>query len=209
MRDLEIRGTGDIIGTRQHGQIASIGFHLYTKMLSQAVHRLRSERSEHIEAELQADGDRLSDEVAIIDLPLPTFIPTDYVADTQLRIQLYRRMANLTERPEIDSLELELVDRFGAVPEPVKNLLYQLWIRRLTSRARATSVISEGQQISIRMPGLAHIDRMAMQSALGHNVRVSRTAIWFPYLAMNEPVRWQDALPEILDRAAKFIYPQS
>ena len=170
---------------------------------------MRSARSEQVAASPPSDGDRLADEAAIIDLPLPTFIPTDYVADTQLRIQLYRRMANLREKPEIDSLETELEDRFGAAPEPVKNLLYQLWIRRLTSQVQATSVVAEGQQISIRIPGLALVDRVAMQSALGHNVRVSRTAIWFPYLAMHMTSRWQDALPEILDRAAKFMYPQT
>jgi len=199
VRDLELRGTGDILGTRQHGQIAAVGFHLYTRMLTQAVTRLRAERDGSLEGRRVVEENDDAGETAIIDLPMPTHIPTDYVADSALRIQLYRRMADLPDQEAIDKLGAELADRFGPLPEPVSNLLYQLAVRRLAIRARVSAITSDGRQISIRMAGLAHVDRTALQRSIGHNVRVSRTAIWLPRGDGNT-VDWKETLPDTLSK---------
>ncbi|MBN1122026.1 MAG: transcription-repair coupling factor [Anaerolineae bacterium] len=191
MRDLEIRGTGDILGIRQSGHISAIGFHLYTRMLSQAVRRLRKQHDGKL---LEPDEQDLPREVVTIDLPIPTYIPTDYVPDTSLRIQLYRRMAALRTDETIADLGSELNDRFGPLPPPVENLLNQLRVKNLALRANIEGVFSEGEQISIRTGGLATIDRRALQARLGHEVRVSRTAIWLPA----HDSRWFDALIDIL-----------
>ncbi len=200
MRDLEIRGAGDILGVRQSGHIAAVGFHLYTRMLTQAVKQLRDQRQSSlntpsINMELPAPR-----EAVTIELPLPTYIPSDYVPDMALRIQLYRRMADLADEAAIQDLQAELADRFGPLPPPAENLLYQLRVKQLALKADVEALISEGTQISIRLSGLAHVNRPALQHRLGHNVRVSRTAIWLPRDDGNE---WQSALIEVLKALAR------
>jgi len=201
MRDLEIRGAGDILGARQHGHIAAVGFHLYTRMLAQAVRRLREEREGR--TAVHGDGKHPAEagavrEIVTIDLPLPTYIPTSYIPDSRLRIQLYRRMADLSSEQAIADLRAELSDRFGLLPEPVENLLYQLRVKLLAQRADVEAVTGEGGQVAIRVAGLAHVDRSLLQQRLGHGVRVSRTAVW---LTMADG--WQKDLIEVLEALAK------
>lgn len=197
MRDLEIRGAGEILGTRQSGAIASVGFHLYTRMLAQAVQRLRAAR----DGKPQPPEDQASPrEVVTIDLPIPTYLPTDYVSEMSLRIQLYRRLADISTAQHINELRTELADRFGPLPPPVENLLFQLEVKRLALDANVESVTADGDQIAIRLPGLATTDRPRLQKELQHNVRVSRTAIWLPRGDNSQNGTWRVALLEVLDR---------
>ena len=104
MRDLEIRGAGDILGTRQHGYIASVGFHLYTRLLSNSVQRLRSGKPipapiESLQMEHAAPAFPIS-----VDLPLPVSLPATYIPERQTRTRLYRRLADLRTYTEIDAL---------------------------------------------------------------------------------------------------------
>jgi transcription-repair coupling factor (superfamily II helicase) len=171
MRDLEIRGAGELLGAEQSGHIASIGFDLYTRMLAQAVRQRKAAR----------EGKALPMELpepATIDLPLAAYIPTDYVPDAPLRLRLYRRMASLDSLEEVDEMAEELADRFGAIPDPVDNLLYQLRIKVMCMRAAAASVTVESGQIRIRLPGLEKLPRYRLQRFLGNDVRVSKKAIW-------------------------------
>ncbi len=197
MRDLEIRGAGELLGVRQSGHISAVGFHLYTRMLAQAVKRLRDQH----EGTLAADGGPLEApaprETVAVELPLPTYIPTDYVPSMTLRLQLYRRMAELRSEAAIEDLRAELQDRFGPLPLPVENLLYQLRVKLLALEANVETIAAEGAQIAIRLSDLEHIDRPALQRWLGHNVRVSRTAIWLPCRE-----DWQAALIAVLKRLA-------
>ncbi|MCB0026275.1 MAG: transcription-repair coupling factor, partial [Anaerolineales bacterium] len=104
MRDLEIRGAGELLGANQSGHIAAIGFDLYTKMLARAVKMRKAvQRGETILGDLNEDTK--------IDLPLATYIPPDYVPDGSLRLRLYRRMAGLDTLEEIDAMAEELADR--------------------------------------------------------------------------------------------------
>src|SRR5581483_10015607 len=93
MRDLEIRGAGDLLGTRQSGYIASVGFHLYTQLLGQAVQKLRSGES----GGAALPSHTVTGPAATIDLPLPAFIPVDFIPEVSLRLQLYRRLADLRD----------------------------------------------------------------------------------------------------------------
>jgi len=194
MRDLEIRGAGDVLGIRQSGHIASVGFHLYMQMLAQAVKRMKDERDGRTSGTGEAEPAGAPREMVTIELPIPTYIPTDFVADMALRIQIYRRMGDLRDEADIEALGEELADRFGPLPPPVINLLYQLQVKVRALRAGVDAIVSEGGQISIRVPGLAYADRVALQKRLGHNTRVSRTAVWLP-----REDAWQDALLGILD----------
>ena len=195
MRDLEIRGAGELLGAQQSGHIASIGFDLYTRMLAQAVRQLKAAREgEEIPAALV--------EPTTIDLPLAAYIPTDYVPDAALRLRLYRRMAGLATMDEVDAMAEELADRFGPIPDPVDNLLYQLRVKVLAGKAGVSSVTVESGQIRVRVPGLDHLPRYRLQRYLGEEVRVSRKAVWFGRdLSTNE---WKIILVRVLEKLELF-----
>lgn len=196
MRDLEIRGAGDILSGKQHGHISTVGFHLYTRMLAQAVKRLRANREETDNAlpELEGDIETLAQRGAVtIDLPVPTYLPTDYIPDLSLRVNIYRRMADIHSESDIQQLRDELIDRFGTPPAPVEGLLYQLQVKNLGLDAGVDAVLTEGEQLNLRIPGLAFTDRNALQERIGHNVRVSRTGVWLP-----RENGWQQALLSVL-----------
>jgi transcription-repair coupling factor (superfamily II helicase) len=191
MRDLEIRGAGDLLGTRQHGYIAAVGFHLYTQLLSEAVRRLRS-RSD-LPFNLMASV--MDKEVSIpvnVDLPLPANIPADYVSDKGMRLRLYRRMADIRTLSEVDALEEEFNDRFGQAPDPVIQLLFQLKIKLLAEKARLASVSTENGQLVLRFPdGEIPPDLPPLGSA----GRVGKTALWIPYHTLSD---WGATLIEVL-----------
>lgn len=189
LRDLEIRGAGDLLGTRQSGHIAAVGFHLYTQLLAQAVRHLKG-RGEP--PSLPATPPTLT-----IDLPVPTYIPTTFIAEPSLRIQLYRRLAELQTIDAVKEIERELIDRFGPLPAAVKGLLYQLQVKLLAMPANVTAIANENGQIGIRLPYLATTNRSALQEQLGHDVRVSRIAIWLPHQDI-EQAHWQTRLLDVL-----------
>jgi transcription-repair coupling factor (superfamily II helicase) len=191
MRDLEIRGAGDLLGAKQSGHIAAVGFDLYTRLLTRAVRRRKAEVS----------GKKMPVEIpeaVLIDLPIAAFIPTDYVMDTSLRLRLYRRMAVLESLDEIDSIAEEFADRFGPIPDPLDNLLFQLRIKSLAAAAGVSAVTSEVGQIQIRLPGPDGSDRIRLQRSLGDNVRVSRKAIWLGREL--EEGEWRVLLVQILEK---------
>ena len=125
-------------------------------------------------------------------------MPPGYGPDGSLRLRLYRRMALLDKLAEIDGMAAELADRFGPIPDPVDNLLYQLRIKALAQRARVTAVTTESGQIKIRVTELDNLDRYRLQRYLGNQVRVSKSAVWMPReLSTHE---WQVALVQVLEK---------
>jgi transcription-repair coupling factor (superfamily II helicase) len=190
MRDLEIRGTGDILGTRQHGHIATVGFHLYTRLLSSAVHHLRNESD--MPALSFAPGMEMQLPATNVELPIPISLPTDYVPDKNVRLGLYRRTANMRSLEEIDALKEEFQDRFGAPPEAVLNLLYQLKVKVLAENAGLTSVSVESGQIVFRFPGGKLPSSLP---ELGPSMRAGKTALWMAYTAVED---WREQLLEVL-----------
>ena len=105
IRDLELRGSGDILSTRQSGNVASVGLHLYTEMLQSAIRTQRDAKSNgHRDPEPASARERL-----IIDLPLPAYLPTDWIPELALRLQLYRRIGNIQNLEEVDAMQQELI----------------------------------------------------------------------------------------------------
>ncbi len=189
MRDLEIRGMGDMLGARQSGHIEAVGFHLYTQLLANAVNQLRGgtrKLPELLSPEQQVDTG-LS---VTIDLPLPSYLPTDYVNEMNLRLQLYRRLANIHTEDEVDVMEAELEDRFGELPQAVEGLLFQIRIKILAQKANATAIGHEAGKIYIRLPYLGSADRSAIQRYVDSRVKVSRTALWIS----RDEEDWQELL---------------
>ena len=122
--DLEIRGAGELLGEGQSGQIHEIGFSLYMEMLERAVKALKAGKSPEL--------DRPLDHGPEIDLQAPALIPEDYLPDVHNRLILYKRIASAQSDEELKELQVEMIDRFGLLPEQVKNLLE---VTRLKLRA--------------------------------------------------------------------------
>ncbi len=112
--DLEIRGAGELLGEEQSGQIHEIGFSLYMDLLERAVKALREGRTPALDQPLHQGPE--------IDLQVPALIPDDYLPDVHTRLMLYKRIASAQGQQELDDLQVEMIDRFGLLPEAAKNL---------------------------------------------------------------------------------------
>ncbi len=187
VRDLELRGSGDILSMRQTGHVASVGLHLYTEMLQQAVKEQRGEKTRNEPAPASAR------ERIIIDLPLPAYLPTDWIPEMALRLQLYRRIGNIAQVAEVDAMRDELTDRFGALPAAVEGLLYQIRVKALAQELRATHVQLRRGQIHIKLPYLATLKRDLLEIILGEEIEVTRTELRLPADA-----DWQARLLQLL-----------
>jgi transcription-repair coupling factor (superfamily II helicase) len=132
--DLEIRGAGELLGDEQSGQIQEIGFNLYMELLERAVTALKSGKQADLEKPLDAGPE--------VEMHLPALIPEDYVPDVHLRLVLYKRIASLQTREELDELKVELIDRFGPMPPYAQTLFRntQLKLRALQLGIRKIDV---------------------------------------------------------------------
>ncbi|SAK54052.1 transcription-repair coupling factor [Caballeronia glebae] len=137
MHDLEIRGTGEVLGDKQSGEIQEIGFQLYTDMLNDAVRALREGREPDLNAPLAATTE--------INLHAPAILPADYCADVQERLSLYKRLANCESSDAIDGILEELIDRFGKLP-PQAHALVETHRLRLAAKPLGISKIDAGEQ---------------------------------------------------------------
>jgi len=190
MRDLELRGAGDILSMKQTGHVASVGLQLYTQLLQQAV------------AELKGDADNqpkptYEQERVIIDLPIPAYIPEDWIQEMALRLQLYRRIASLQTLEDVEKMRQEMRDRFGILPLAVEGLLYQIQVKILAGSLNATAVIKPRDHILIKLPWLQGIDRKALELDLGEDIEVSRTAVELSFDADLWQLRLLDVLQEL------------
>ncbi|RWT33743.1 TRCF domain-containing protein, partial [Aeromonas caviae] len=113
--DLEIRGAGELLGDDQSGQIESVGFTLYMEMLEQAVEALKHGKEPSLEL--------LMSQHTEVELRLPALLPDDYIPDVNMRLSMYKRIASAADEQELRELKVELIDRFGLLPEPTKTLM--------------------------------------------------------------------------------------
>jgi transcription-repair coupling factor (superfamily II helicase) len=143
MRDLEIRGAGNILGTAQSGHIVNIGFDLYCQLLHQAVERLKGKRAKAtLEPVIRLDfiATNEAEFVTGANGQAPAFIPADYIAQPQMRIQAYKKLAEITTREQLRKLGTEWRDRFGALAPAVENLLLLAEIKIAAARAKVSRV---------------------------------------------------------------------
>ncbi len=194
MRDLEMRGAGDILGKRQSGHIAAVGFHLYTRLLRKAVNHLR--------ASSNGDGRELPSwdlSLIAVDLPLEVGIPPNYIPDQALRVRLYRRLAELSTEQSIAEMRAELEDRFGALPAALRNLLYQLRVKLRAYGAGVEAVGTQGGLISLRSRFWeSDAARATLTNVLPAGSRISKGKVWLP--REPDPAQWKPLLFTALDK---------
>ena len=128
MRDLEIRGAGNILGTRQHGFIAAVGFELYCRLLQDAVKEIKGEKPE-----LRAQEVKL-------EIPLEAYIPTEYISDGATRIALYQELSSVSSLQSISELESSMSDRFGPLPQSVNALMILMKIKLFARKIGSSRV---------------------------------------------------------------------
>lgn len=155
MRDLEIRGSGNMLGAEQSGHVAEIGFELYLKMLQEAVRKMKQGGDEAIDIAAKTICTE-------IDIDIKAYFPESYISDTRLRIGLYQRLDTVMSETELADLYDELIDRFGVPDEPVNNLLRLMQLKQIASEARILSIKQKKTNVYIKIDPEAEFDLQAL-----------------------------------------------
>ena len=151
MRDLEIRGAGNILGAQQHGFIEEVGFDLYCRLLEEAVAEVRQQAPPRAKMEIKIQTD------------LDLFIPETYIDDSNLRVELYRTISEIGDHEKLASFSEEIKDRYGPYPEAVKNLLNLAATRMLAYELGANKLVYQGGELSLEFPKERIFTRMEIE----------------------------------------------
>ncbi|MFK8023316.1 MAG: transcription-repair coupling factor [Ilumatobacter sp.] len=154
MRDLEIRGAGSLLGESQSGHIAAVGYDLYCQMVTEAVSEMKGEPPKHAPAEIK------------LDVPTDSFLPEDYVTKEELRLEAYRRLADVTTDAQVDDIRTEWEDRYGPLPAPAEALLQVGYLRAECHRLgirdlQITSSDARLQPLELAMSATIRLRRLA------------------------------------------------
>jgi len=144
-RDLEIRGAGNILGGEQSGQIAAVGFEMYTRLLEESIREMKGEK---IEEAVETS----------MNLGVDIYIPKDYIADENLRMTFYKKIASASTLERLADIRNEMRDRFGALPPNVENLLYFVRVKWLAQQLGVLSIVREGGRGVMKLTQHAKID---------------------------------------------------
>ena len=150
MKDLEIRGAGNLLGGEQSGHIAAVGFDLYVRLVGEAV------------AEFKDDGKPVRPETKV-ELPIDAHIPHDYIESERLRLEAYKRMASIESDEGVDEVRAELLDRYGDLPEPVANLLDVARFRTVAASAGVAEVTAQGNFVRFAPVELPESGQLRLQ----------------------------------------------
>lgn len=199
MRDLEMRGAGDLLGTRQSGYIAAVGFQMYTKLLSQAVRAMRAgSGAEFAPEEPQAWFQSPSLHINV-ELPLSSEIPSAYIPDEELRLKLYRRISNLRSDEEIAQTEIEFKDRFGELPESLNELFFQMKVKLAGEAAGLDSIGIINQQLILNYPPLPAGIKERNLPEVDPGARAGKNAYWINLKTLGDE-NWHETLLRVLHK---------
>jgi len=182
MRDLEIRGAGNILGTQQSGHIATIGYELYCELLEQAVRQLKK----------MAPRETID---VSIDLPVQSFLPRSYVPDMRMKIDLYRRLTRVTAGDELNDLKAEMLDRFGPPPASAGNLIRLAKLRIAAARWQIESIGREEGYVVMPFTNRDKIDEL--NQASGGRLRIVENR--FAYLPFARTLDDSDKLLALVE----------
>jgi len=199
MRDLEIRGAGNLLGAAQSGNIYAVGLELYSDLLRQAVAELDRPGADKTPSPA---SEQAWETLPRVELPLPASIPETYIDHLPTRLEVYQRMARMRRRQEGPDLRQELRDRFGPLPQETENLLTLVDLRTLAGSVGVESLIANKEGIAIGLRHPVGSARVALQRALGPSVSVGNQQIHMPTRQLGE--QWLSRLTRMLERLQAF-----
>ncbi|MCI7812831.1 MAG: transcription-repair coupling factor [Lachnospiraceae bacterium] len=178
MRDLEIRGTGNLLGVEQHGHMEAVGYDLYCKMLNEAVREFKGEAQPGETYETS------------IDIDIDAYIPDRYIKNEYQKLDLYKRIAGIESEEEYDDMMEELLDRFGEPPKPVQNLLMAAQLKAKAHRAYITEIVQKGDTIRFTLFEHAKLDAMKIDALVkGSKGRIKFVIDTNPYFLYQKPAK--------------------
>ncbi len=186
MRDLEIRGAGNLLGAEQSGHIGAVGFALYCRLLQEAVEEVRSGGVKRAPAP----------QSPTIDLPMRAHIPEGYVSDLDIRLTIYQRLAKLASKRQVNDMAEELADRFGPIPPQVTNLLYAVRLKILAMEAGVESIATDEEHIVLTMVEGKKIDKAVFVDDGGIKAGTTQVRLNLKYLGS----RWKETLEDVLNK---------
>ena len=196
--DLEIRGAGELLGDTQSGQIQEIGFSLYTELLGRAVEAMRDGEEPDLDKPLHAGVE--------INLHVPALLPEDYVPDVHLRLILYKRISGAASRDELREMQVELIDRFGLLPDAAKNLLRIAAIKRDATRLGIEKIDASDAGGYLDFASATSMDPMTIVQMVQNESQVYRLQgadrLQFRMDLGDEAVRFTE-VENLLDRLAR------
>ncbi|HEU5228599.1 MAG TPA: transcription-repair coupling factor, partial [Ktedonobacteraceae bacterium] len=192
MKDLEIRGAGNLLGGEQSGFMNSVGFDLYCKLLAEAVQELQGKQ-----VEVGLAG-------ATIDLPLDAYLPDEYVGDRALKVNFYQRLANLNRPEQVETMAAEMSDRFGALPLPVQNLLTLVRLKVEAARLGFEAIAMKDNELVMTVKRTVVPNRILLYRRFRNEARVQQGVIRIPRRLLGSEWLQQirDLLPEITASAS-------
>ena len=196
MRDLEIRGAGNLLGTAQSGHIREVGLDLYSQLLQEAISELQHANSQN------GSSPGLPVELPRVELPLQARIPETYIEHMPARMAIYQRVAKLADRRQVPALRQELRDRFGPLDEEVENLLVIADLRALAAGLGIESILHTNDSFVIQLRVPVGGARVALQRALGSSVSVGNQQLRLPTRQLG--TQWLTRLGRTLERFRMF-----
>ena len=224
MKDLEIRGAGNILGAEQSGQIHAVGFDLYTRLLANAVEELRARQAatdgqertdwpvdmERSDVEgLSEQGEPTAMDAALtsdvpvsVDLRIPASIPQEYIPDLTTRLEVYRRLVTLEELDGVHEIEEELRDRFGPPPWQAQNLFFVARMKLRAHRAGIESINRETDRVVLRLRDAVGEARRPLQRILARGVEVGNAQIRLDLGGLSDG--WEEVLMDTVEKLVEF-----
>ncbi|HEY49022.1 MAG TPA: transcription-repair coupling factor [Dehalococcoidia bacterium] len=191
MRDLEIRGAGNLLGHEQSGHMGAVGFELYCRLLADAVDELKAGGKQEAIPEPFP---------TTVDLPLPVYIPEDYVSDLSTRLALYMRLAGVGSLEQVDEMTREFEDRFGSLPSQLEDLLYIVRIKIMGCRVGVQDIHLEKGQVVVKLGPGTEIDKDYLQDLFGDKLRIGPTQLRLDVRRVGKG--WRKVLEQLLERIA-------
>ena len=198
LRDLEIRGIGNLLGAEQSGQISAIGFDLYTKLLAEAVRQLKEADS----SDSTATPPVREFSTVRVDIGIDARIPDSYIEDLAQRLSIYQRLARIRVESEIDDLDEEIRDRFGPMPTHVKLLMKMARMRLMAEQAGVELAVAKETRATLTLKEPTGGARVPLQKQLGTGVDVGHMQIRVE-IDRDDP-EWIDELMAVLDQLKMF-----
>ncbi|GCE49288.1 transcription-repair coupling factor (superfamily II helicase) [Thermosporothrix hazakensis] len=193
MKDLEIRGAGNLLGAEQSGFMNAVGFDLYCKLLAEAIQELQGKPVETVSFN------------TTVDLPLDAYLPDSFINDRTLKVNFYQRLASLTQEEQVEAMEAEMLDRFGPLPKEVQNLLALVRLKVEAAKLGFESITVKDNAFVLTVKRSVIPNRIALYRRFRNSAQVQQSVIRIPRHLFNS--NWLAQLRELLPEITATVSP--